>query len=72
VVVCTSRRGARVHLLQSPQIHRRIEQWQDVWVEGLPIRVVQVVLLGLRYTLAMRSNELRTIVVLLTHDQLLG
>lgn len=38
---------ARVHLLKAPQIHRRIQQRQDVRIKRLPVWVVEVVLLGL-------------------------
>lgn len=38
----------RIHLLKAPQIHRRIQQWQDVRIERLPVRVVEVVCLGLK------------------------
>lgn len=47
VVVRASRSDTSVHLLESSQVHGRIEQREDVGVEGLPVRVVQVVLLRL-------------------------
>lgn len=54
VVVCASRRGSGVcgHLLQTSQVHRCIEQRENVRVEGLPVWVVEVVLLGLQDLLA--------------------
>lgn len=47
VVVRTSRGNTSVHLLESSQVHGRIEQGKDVRVESFPVGIVQVVLLGL-------------------------
>ena len=55
----TSGRGAGVHFLESSQVHRRIEQRQNVWVKGLPVGVVKVVFLGLQFMLTMYFNGLR-------------
>jgi hypothetical protein len=37
----------RIHLLQPPQIHRLLQQRQHIRIKRLPVRVVEVVLLGL-------------------------
>jgi hypothetical protein len=39
--------NTRIQLLQSPKIHRRSEQRNNIGVERLPVRVVEVVLLAL-------------------------
>lgn len=48
VVVGTCWGNACIHLLESAEVHGRIEQRKDVRVESLPVGVVQVVLLGLQ------------------------
>jgi len=48
LMVMRTRRGNRsIQLLKTPQIHRRSQKRDDIRVESLPVRVVEVVLLGL-------------------------
>ena len=48
LMIMRTRRGNRsIQLFETPQIHRRSQKRDDIGVESLPVRVVEVVLLGL-------------------------
>ena len=47
MIMRTGRGNCSIQLLKTPQIHRRSQKRDDVRVESLPVRVVEVVLLGL-------------------------
>lgn len=40
---------AGVKLLESSQVHRLLQQGNDVGVKSLPVRVIQVILLALQH-----------------------
>lgn len=56
------RRGRRHQLLKSSQIHLLLQQGDDIGVKGLPVRVVQVVLLRRLVEVALDDGEVLRVV----------
>ena len=48
---------AGVQLLEASEVHGLVEQGDNVWVEGLPVRVLEVILLALCVEHARKKRE---------------